>query len=98
MQILEFAFVCYSVTDLPRARNFYEKILGFKPGLTWSDDKTGWIEYELGPHTLVITNMAPDWKPSPDGASVAFEVADFDAAIAELKAANVKFSIEPTDT
>jgi predicted enzyme related to lactoylglutathione lyase len=98
MQILEFAFVCYSVTDLPRARNFYEKTLGFQPAKVWGDEKVAWVEYELGPHTLVITNMASDWKPSSDGASVALEVADFDQAITELKAASVKFAIEPTDT
>jgi catechol 2,3-dioxygenase-like lactoylglutathione lyase family enzyme len=100
MQILEFAFVCYSVTDLPRARNFYEKILGFQPAKTWVDGAKGWIEYELGPHTLAITNMADgdDWKPGPGGGAVALEVADFDQAIAELKAAEVKFAIEPTHT
>jgi len=98
MQILEFAFVCYPVTDMPRARNFYEKILGFMPSKVFGDDKIAWVEYEVGPHTLAITNMAPDWKPSPDGASVALEIADFDAAIAELKAAQVKFAIEPMTT
>jgi len=98
MQILEFAFVCYPVTDMPRARNFYEKILGFMPSKVFGDDKIAWVEYEVGPHTLAITNMAPDWKPSPDGASVALEIADFDATIAELKVAQVKFAIEPMTT
>jgi predicted enzyme related to lactoylglutathione lyase len=98
MQILEFAFVCYPVTDLARAREFYEKVLGLKPGINFVDQGKGWIEYDLGPHTLAITNMADDWKPSPQGAAVALEVADFDAAIAELKAKNVKFTIEPMDT
>ncbi|HVU37886.1 MAG TPA: VOC family protein [Opitutales bacterium] len=98
MQIVEFAFVCYCVTDLPRAREFYEKVLGFQPAMVYGDDKKAWVEYEVGPHTLAITNMADDWKPSSDGASVAFEVGDFAAAIAELKAKNVQFAIEPTET
>jgi catechol 2,3-dioxygenase-like lactoylglutathione lyase family enzyme len=100
MQILEFAFVCYSVTDLRRARDFYEKVLGCTPGKIWGDDNKAWVEYEFGPHTLVITNMADgdEWKPSPGGGGVALEVADFDAAILELKANKVKFAIEPTDT
>ncbi len=98
MQILEFAFTCYSVTAMPRARSFYEKVLGLKPAKVFGDEKTAWVEYEVGPHTLAITNMAPDWKPSADGAAVALEVADFDAAVTELRAAGVKFAIEPTDT
>ena len=98
MQILEFAFVCYCVTDMPRARDFYENTLGFKPGMVFGDAKVAWVEYEVGPHTLAITNMADDWKPSTDGASVAFEVADFDTAMAELKSKGVTFSIEPTNT
>ena len=98
MQILDFAFVCYAVTDLARAQDFYEKVLGFTPTKKWIDGDKGWIEYEVGPHTLAITNMADNWPPTAHGAAVAFEVADFDAAIAELKAANVKFTIEPCDS
>jgi catechol 2,3-dioxygenase-like lactoylglutathione lyase family enzyme len=100
MQILEFAFVCYAVTDLALARDFYEKVLGFTPAKKWLDGDKGWIEYEVGPHTLAITNMAEgeDWKPTPGSPGVALEVADFDAAIAELKAAKVKFALEPCDT
>ncbi len=100
MKILDVAFTCYSVTNLPRARDFYEKILGLKPASVWGDATKGWIEYEVGPHTLAITNMADgdDWKPTPGGMGIAFEVADFDAAIAELKSANVKFAIPPSDT
>ena len=98
MQITDFAFVCYAVTDLARARNFYEKVLGFTPAKTWTDGTKGWIEYEVGPHTLAITNMADNWPPTAHGAAVGFEVADFDVAIAELTAAGVKFVIPPCDT
>jgi len=38
VQILEFAFVVYAVIDLPWARNFYEKILGFTPAKVFGDD------------------------------------------------------------
>ncbi|HTB63011.1 MAG TPA: VOC family protein [Opitutales bacterium] len=95
MQIREFAFVCYPVTDLPRARQFFEKILGLKPATTYGDNQVGGVEYEIGPHTLCIINMVPMLKPSPEGTSVVLELADFDAAIAELKAANVPFFVEP---
>jgi predicted enzyme related to lactoylglutathione lyase len=95
VKILEFAFVAYSVTDLKRARAFYEDVLGFAPVSTWGDENQGWWEYEVGPHTLAITNMNSDWKPSPQGASVALEVDDFDTCIAHLKSHGVKFESEP---
>ena len=41
---------------------------------------------------------ADAFKPSPDGCSVALEVEDFDAAIAQLRANGVKFRIEPSPT
>ena len=95
MRILEFAFIAYTVTDLKKARAFYEEILGFQPASTWGDEKKGWWEYEVGPHTLAIVTENDDWKPSNQGASVALEVDDFDAAVAHLKANNVEFVFEP---
>jgi predicted enzyme related to lactoylglutathione lyase len=59
------------------------------------DDGFKWIEYELGPHTLAITNMSADWKPSPNGGGAALEVEDFDSAITCLKNKGVKFYAEP---
>lgn len=97
MKVLEFAFVGYPVTDLARARDFYENTLGFVPASTWIDGDKGWIEYEFGPHTLAINNGdLEQWKPSPDGAGVALEVDDLDAAIAELKEKGVTFVMEKT--
>ena len=99
MKVIEFAFVGYPVTDLKRSRAFYEGILGFKPASKWGDDKKGWQEYEVGPHTLAITNMAGDaWRPSDQGAGVGLEVDDFDASIAHLKKHDVKFEWEPETT
>lgn len=97
MKILEVAFSCYAVTDLPRARAFYEGLLGLKPGMEHLSDTGGWVEYEIGPHTLAI-GAHESFKPNPDGCSVALEVEDFDAAIEELRAAGVKFRIEPMPT
>ena len=58
-----------------------------------------WIEYELGATTFAISNMAKEnWKPSSDGPIVAFELIDFDAAIAELKAKKIPFEHEPMET
>lgn len=99
MQITEIAFTGYPVTDVPRARAFYEGVLKLKTGVTFEHEGRSWIEYDIGPGTLAISNMSGEqWKPSSDGPAIALEVADFDAAIAELRAAGVKFLIEPMDS
>ncbi len=95
IKVTEIAFTGYPVTDMPRARAFYEGVLGLKPTSTFGEGERLWIEYEVGGGTLGITNMAPAWKPSADGPSIALEVADFDAAIATLRAAGTKFYLEP---
>ncbi|HTI97347.1 MAG TPA: VOC family protein [Dongiaceae bacterium] len=97
IQVTEIAFSCYAVTDMARARAFYEGALGLKPTTVNNSEHGQWVEYEFGPYALAI-GSAPMFKPSPDGCSVALEVADFDAAIAHLKQHNVKFRIEPMPT
>jgi predicted enzyme related to lactoylglutathione lyase len=97
IKITELAFCCYAVTDMARARTFYENVLGLKP-TTVSDTAEGkWVEYEFGPYALAI-GSAPGWKPSPDGCSAALEVEDFDAAIVHLRAKKVNFRMEPFPT
>jgi predicted enzyme related to lactoylglutathione lyase len=86
MKIIEIAFTGYSVTDLKRARSFYEGLLLLKPSMVYGDETQGWIEYDVGNATLSIGNIAPDWKSSKDGGCVGFEVEDFDEAIRCLKA------------
>ena len=73
MKVTEIAFAEYPVTDLKRARQFYEGALGLKPARTFGNETEAWIEYDIGPGTLSITNMAPQWKPSSGGGSVVFQ-------------------------
>ena len=94
IHVTEIAFSAYPVTDLARARAFYEGVLGLQPTLMANPQ---WVEYEIGPHTLGI-GCAPGWNPNPDGGSVGLEVEDFDAAIAHLREAGVKFRVEPFPT
>src|SRR5437867_12439616 len=98
MKIIEIAFSAYPVTDLKRAKRFYEGTLALKQSRIFGDEKEGWIEYDIGPGTLAISNFAGDWKPSADGGGVALEVENFDSPIAVLKKAGTKFRIEPMDT
>jgi predicted enzyme related to lactoylglutathione lyase len=97
LKVTEIAFSCYAVTDMARARNFYENVLGLNPTTIHDSEHGQWVEYEFGPYALSL-GSSPAFKPSPDGCTVALEVEDFDAAIAQLRANNVKFRIEPTPT
>ncbi len=98
MLFTEVAFTCYPVADLSASRAFYEGVLQLVPTMvTPMGDDGGWVEYELGPHTLAI-GKAPGWLPSADGPTCGLEAVDFDATIAALKAADVKFKMEPFET
>jgi len=97
LKVTEIAFSCYAVTDMARARRFYEDVLNLKPTTVHDSEHGKWVEYEFGPHALAI-GSSPMFKSSPDGCSVALEVEDFDAAVAQLKQHNVKFRIEPMAT
>lgn len=86
LKVTEIAFSGYAVTDIARARDFYENVLNLKPASIFQEgDGPAWVEYEIGPHTLAISNVSPEWKPSRDGGGVALEVEDFEAAIAWLQ-------------
>lgn len=86
MKAIEIAFTSYPVTDLKRARRFYEGVLNLKPSHIFGDENTGWIEYDIGAGTLAIGNGSPDWKPSAGGGCVGIEVESFEEAIGTLKA------------
>jgi predicted enzyme related to lactoylglutathione lyase len=96
MKATSVAFTGIPVTDMKRARAFYEGALGLKPVGEFAEGV--WIEYELGGATLAIGSMGDQWKPSSDGTSVAIEVDDFEAAIRDLKAANVAFAAESIES
>ena len=98
MKFIEIAFTAYPVTDMKRACQFYSEILGLKESHRWGDDEKAWVEYDIGPGTLAITNIPDDWKPSCNGVVVGLEVDDFDAAIKRLKEQGVKFVWEAEDT
>jgi predicted enzyme related to lactoylglutathione lyase len=98
MKPLEIAFACYAITDVKRARAFYEEVLQLKPGSVFEKGNIAFIEYELGAHTLAIGAGAPQFKPGPGGATVALEVENFEEAIQHLKARNVPFMMESYET
>ena len=92
----EIAFVAYPVTDVARARKFYEGALGLKPNAPLKSESQMWIEYDIGHGTLGI-GCSEQWKPSQDGPSVALEVEDFNLAVATLREHNVPIIIGPME-
>lgn len=96
MKITELAYTGTPVTDMARARAFYEGVLGLKP--TMESDGGLWIEYDIGQGTFGIGCFGEMWKPSSDGTCVAFEVEDFDEELAQLQVMNVPFARGVTET
>lgn len=99
IKVTELAFTCYPVSDMVRARSFYEGILGLQPTMTVGEPGgMQWTEYDIGSGTLSLGAGAPGWEPNPTGGSVGLEVEDFEATIAQLKAKGVTFRMEPFPT
>ncbi len=99
LKVTEIAFSCYPVTDMARARKFYEGVLGLKATMAHGDaGGIQWTEYDVAQGTLSLGAGVSGWTPTATGCSVALEVEDFEAAIAHLKANGVKFQMEPFPT
>ena len=92
MKVTRLAFVGIPVTDMKRARSFYEGVLKLRPAEEMM--KGQWVEYDLGNNTLAIANVGPQWTPSDQGTGAALEVDDFDGAVAWLKDQKVPFVVE----
>ena len=99
LQTTGIAFALYHVTEVVRARKFYEQILGLKvcaemefaPG-QW------WIEYDVGgPSGLAITNFGGTAVPAEGGPGVALEITNYDEALAAVQAAGLAVSWGPHD-
>jgi len=92
MKVLEIAFTGYCVTNMKRAREFYEGVLGLEQCRMFGS--TGgsfeWVEYDIGAGTLaLILGDGKDWQPSPLGTASALEVDDFEAFVKKIKSSGV---------
>jgi predicted enzyme related to lactoylglutathione lyase len=89
IQVKEFAFVFYPVTDVARARSFYEGLLGLKIGFQVEfSPGQWWVEYDVAGQALAISNAMPG-KPA---SALALEVVDLDAALAAVKSSGTTIS------
>jgi catechol 2,3-dioxygenase-like lactoylglutathione lyase family enzyme len=100
MRITEIAFTGYPVTDMPRARAFYEGILGLTVSRTWGEDANPqWVEYDVGAGCLaIVTGGGENWQPANNGPAAALEVDDFRGFVDRLEQAKVKFQWEPQES
>ena len=96
MKIKEIGFVAIPVTNIPRARKFYEQVLGLSVSEEMMSGK--WVEYAIGDETLAIANVGEQWTPSDQGTAAALEVEDFNTAIRQLQDQHVRFAAEPFET
>jgi catechol 2,3-dioxygenase-like lactoylglutathione lyase family enzyme len=99
MQLKKVAFTMYPITDARRARDFYENKLGLKVGNHGNQGDSWWIEYDLpGGGCFAITNFTAETPSAAAGGTVAFEVEDLDALVADLKAKGVEFKGDIIDS
>ncbi|MES2921526.1 MAG: VOC family protein [Verrucomicrobiota bacterium] len=98
MKVIEIAFIVYPVTDLKRARGFYEGILGLKESRFFGNEDQGFVEYDIGPGTLAIGNGAAGFNPSPGGGCASLEVDNFEEAVARLKASGCPIILPAYET
>lgn len=89
------AFTAYAVTNITKARKFYEGLLGLN--LTRKLSKN-FLEYDIGTGTIVVACAPKMWPPSRKGTCAALEVKDFPAAVEHLKRKKVKLAIPPTES
>ncbi len=99
LNVTGLAFAIYHVTDVARARKFYGETLGLKtcmemefaPGM-W------WVEYDIGgPSALALTNFVSPGTNIAPSPGVALEVANYDEALALVRAAGIAVTWGPNE-
>ena len=95
IQVERTDFMSVPVTDMERARHFYEETLGIRN----TSPDAAWPELETGNVSLYLVDPARIGKEfSPHTAHIALRVPDVAAARAKLEAAGVEFEGEILDT
>ena len=59
MKATRIAFTGIPVTNMKRARAFYESVLKLQPSAEFAGGV--WIEYEIGPDTIAIGSVGEQW-------------------------------------
>jgi predicted enzyme related to lactoylglutathione lyase len=97
MKILKLAFFGYGVTDIPRARKFYEGFLGLKSNDEFpASDTASFIEYELPDGNTLVIGSSEQWPPAPDmGTCAALEVDSVSEWTKKVKKENIPVQSGP---
>ena len=91
IHVTRLAFVCHFVSDIDRAREFYERVIGLRPEVAYEGAPgKWWIEYDVGGETLAIKNFGG--VPAGSAALPALEVTNVLSAHAAVHAAGIKIS------
>ena len=93
--ITSIAFTVYPVSNMERARAFYEHALGLHMSYHYRNE---WVEYDVGESTFAITTTDMGHTPGAKGAVVAFEVDHLDAFVHKMKERAVPFVVETFET
>lgn len=89
------AFTMYPVTDVVRARKFYEETLGLAVGMAGNQGGMHWVEYDLpGGGCLALTNTTGDQPSAAAGGTIALEVEDLLRLKQHLEERGVKFKTD----
>ncbi|MEZ6023171.1 MAG: VOC family protein [Hyphomonadaceae bacterium] len=90
--IKKVAFTMFPITDVARARKFYEETLGLTLGAHGNQGEQWWLEYDLPQGgCIALSNFGRD-TPAGHGGTLALEVEDLDALMAHLKGNGVSFA------
>ena len=83
--------VFYWVSDLGRAVDFYQGVLGLSLARRDADN---WAEFDAGGRRFALHSAVDGQPVRPGGATAVFSVQDLDRAKAELSARGVEFGHE----
>jgi predicted enzyme related to lactoylglutathione lyase len=88
-KVKHFAFIAYSVRDVPKAIAFYRDVIGLKPGDTFTEH---WAEFDVDGIAFGIGNGEPLGIMPGTSFSAVFEVDDVAGERARLEKAGVPVS------
>lgn len=95
LAVKKVAFTMLPITDVARARRFYEETLGLVAGLAGGRGDMWWIEYDLpGGGCLAITNTTKGKPGAGGGPTLALEVQDLARLMDHLRERGVAFEGE----
>lgn len=97
MKITKIAFVTLPVSDISRARAFYEDVLQLRPARIFEKDGRGSIDYDIEGSRITIKcegQLPASTSPRP---AVALEVDNFNDALTRLRANKASFVTPPAE-